>query len=208
MANVIAFTRADGGTSVVHPHNGARLVRNALIDGHRVNYDPPIRLDEIHRRWTPEIEAALAPEWAETDDEFLERVARKAIPDDAADVIVIDKRQIPADRTFREAWSVTGGAVAVDMGKARTIHMDRIRAARAPALAALDVQYQIADETGDVATKRAIAAEKKALRDIPQTFDLTKAETAEQLAVLWPEGLAKASPVDVAGSVVEGTAIR
>ena len=42
-------------------------------------------------------------------------------------------------------------------------------------------------DDGSAAT---VAAEKKALRDIPQTFDLTT-DTADELKAKWPEGLPK-----------------
>lgn len=93
------------------------------------------------------------------------------------------------DRTFRGAWKKGGGRVDVDMPKARAIHMDRIRVARDAELARLDVEYQRADEDSDIVRKQEVAARKKSLRDIPQTFDLTVAETPESLAALWPRDL-------------------
>ena len=42
----------------------------------------------------------------------------------------------------------------------------------------------------DDGSSTAIATEKQALRDIPQTFDLTT-DTPEELKEKWPEGLPK-----------------
>ena len=42
----------------------------------------------------------------------------------------------------------------------------------------------------DDGSAAAIATEKQALRDIPQTFDLTT-DTADELKEKWPEGLPK-----------------
>jgi hypothetical protein len=73
------------------------------------------------------------------------------------------------------------------MSKARGIQMDRIREVRNKELAKKDVEYMKALEADDGSAKT-IAAEKQALRDIPQTFDLTT-DTPEQLKEKWPEGL-------------------
>ncbi len=77
--------------------------------------------------------------------------------------------------------------IVVNMSKARGIQMDRIREVRNKELAKKDVEYMKALEADDGSAKT-IAAEKQALRDIPQTFDLTT-DTPEQLKEKWPEGL-------------------
>lgn len=104
----------------------------------------------------------------------------------------IVEADVPADKTFRDAWADTGTVIAVDMPKARTIHMDRIRVVRDRELEKLDVRYYRADEAGDLTKKKSIADEKQALRDIPQTFDLTGATTPAELDALWPAELPRA----------------
>ena len=79
--------------------------------------------------------------------------------------------------------------IKVNMAKARGIQMDKIREMRNKELAKKDVEYMKALEADDGSAK-AIAAEKQALRDIPQTFDLTT-NTADELKEKWPEGLPK-----------------
>lgn len=59
--------------------------------------------------------------------------------------------------------------ITVDMDKARAITKDRLRAERAPLLAALDVQFQRNIETG--ADNAAVVAEKQRLRDITLLVD-------------------------------------
>ena len=86
---------------------------------------------------------------------------------------------VPADETFRNAWKLDGG-IKVDMDKAREIHMSRIRAARDEALAALDIEQLKGND---------VQAQKQALRDIPRKFDLTVAQTPEELKALWPDEL-------------------
>lgn len=102
----------------------------------------------------------------------------------------IDPAALPADRTFRGAW-IHGGAgrVTIDMDKARPIQMDRIRAARDVRLRALDIETGKAVGKGDAAAAADIEARKQALRDIPQTVDLSKAVTPDDLKAIWPEGL-------------------
>ena len=75
--------------------------------------------------------------------------------------------------------------INVNMPKARAIHMDKIRAVRNRQLASLDVPFMQAGETGDVSELARIASEKQALRDIPQTLDLTT-DTPEELKAIWP----------------------
>ena len=79
--------------------------------------------------------------------------------------------------------------IKINLEKARGIQMDRIREMRDKELAKKDVEYMKALEADDGSAKT-IAAEKQALRDIPQTFDLTT-DTPEQLKEKWPEGLPK-----------------
>jgi hypothetical protein len=98
--------------------------------------------------------------------------------------------ELPRDRTFRDAWVHTGnGRCEVDMDRARSIHMDRIRRARDAELAKLDVPYMKAQERGDQDAMIQIAAQKQALRDIPQTLDLNAARTPGELKALWPKDL-------------------
>lgn len=99
---------------------------------------------------------------------------------------VRDKVDLPADRSFRNAWK---SDLTHDMEKCRHIHRQRMREARAPKLAALDVEYQRADERGDVAAKREIASRKQRLRDITDRPEISKAETPDQLKRVWPEEL-------------------
>ena len=79
--------------------------------------------------------------------------------------------------------------IKINMEKARGIQMDKIRQMRNKELANKDVEYMKALEAND-GSAAAIATEKQALRDIPQTFDLTT-DTPEELKNKWPEGLPK-----------------
>ena len=82
--------------------------------------------------------------------------------------------------------------INVNMTKARDIHREKVRAARNPKLAAKDVDYQRALETGaDTAT---IVSEKQALRDAPAAAAIDAATTPEELKAAWDSDLLGDSP--------------
>lgn len=100
---------------------------------------------------------------------------------------IIQDADIPADRTFRAAFTDDGVKIGHDMDKARAIHMDRIRKAREPRLAETDKLILQAIERGE--NIGALGEFRQKLRDIPQTLDLSKAATVEDLKAIWPEEL-------------------
>ena len=110
---------------------------------------------------------------------------------------IVDEADLPGGAVtvdndyFFEAWEWNGSAVVVNMAKARTIHMAKIRRARNKDLAALDVPFMRAVETSSSSDQASIATDKQALRDIPATFDLTSAGTPDELKALWPSGLSR-----------------
>jgi hypothetical protein len=111
------------------------------------------------------------------------------VPATAVRWLVVAEEPAPVDKTFRAAWALVGEAITVDMPKARTIHRGRLRVMRAPLLAALDVDYQRADERGDAAEKTRIAAEKQALRDVTDDPAIEAARTPEELKAVVPAPL-------------------
>jgi hypothetical protein len=82
--------------------------------------------------------------------------------------------------------------INVNMQKARDIHREKVRQARNPKLAAKDVEFQRALESGaDTAT---IVSEKQALRDAPAAAAIDAATTPEQLKAAWDADLLGESP--------------
>ena len=71
----------------------------------------------------------------------------------------------------------------VDMSKAKDIHRDNIREARKDKLAALDIEYQRATETG--ADTSAIVAKKNVLRDYPAHAGIATAQKTQDLKADW-----------------------
>lgn len=125
-----------------------------------------------------------------SEDDALARALASDIPHDAINPTIIDRSDVPEDRSFRDAWRHDGAAaIGHDIEKCRSIHRDRMRAARGPMLAALDVEYQRADESGDVERKRAISAKKQALRDVTKHPAIDAATSPSDLKAVWPQAL-------------------
>jgi hypothetical protein len=143
------------------------------------------------------------------NDAYLD--ARVELGDDVAVVIseVIAKwsvhrpGQYVAHRMIAENFPIPGPFrnalkpdLTVDMQKARNIHRDRMREARKPKLEALDMEYSRLDEgtldngqAGSAAkqAKKAIAAQRQALRDVTADPAIDAAQTPEELLAIWPE---------------------
>lgn len=95
----------------------------------------------------------------------------------------------PHDRTFRNAWKFEDGWIVVDMEKARELHRNKLRELRKPKLEALDVEYQRADEAGNSAEKKKVAAKKQALRDVTSDPAIDAAKTPDELKAVLPAAL-------------------
>ena len=80
----------------------------------------------------------------------------------------------------------------IDMAKAKEIHKQNIRNARAPKLAELDVEFQKAQETG--ANTSDIVSKKQALRDAPAASAIDSATTDSDLKTQWDTSILGSSP--------------
>lgn len=110
-----------------------------------------------------------------TGELSIEEVKAKDTP---LNSIIMDASELPeADNDFFNSWELVDGVVSVNIEKAKLQTKDRLRAERAPLLAAQDVAFQRAlEEDKDTA---AIVAEKQRLRDITNLVDGCK--TTEEL---------------------------
>lgn len=97
--------------------------------------------------------------------------------------IIEDETEIPTCREYRNAWHDDGG-IKIHMGKAKDIHRNKLREQRAFKLAALDIEYQKADELGATLEKQIISRKKQKLRDITKHPDIEAAETVEDLKLI------------------------
>lgn len=67
------------------------------------------------------------------------------------------------------------------MAKSRDVQRNLLRKKRTPLLAALDVEYQRADEAGDLEAKKAVSAKKQELRDATKYASIDSAKTINEL---------------------------
>lgn len=113
-----------------------------------------------------------------TGEISIQEVLAKDCPPEA---IIIDTATLPIkDKDFFDAWELKDSVVTVNLEKAKEITKNRLRAERAPLLAAQDVAFQIALEEGkDTAD---IIAEKLRLRNITLLADTCT--TTEELRAL------------------------
>lgn len=173
----VAVSRPDGGVSVV------RIVFEAPVQAFSVDAAAAhgFALSEDGALWARDL----------TDDQILAEIGRAGL-DSSLPWHRVSEDDLPINRDFRDAWASDGKAVGVDMPKAREIHRERLRILRAPLLAALDIEYQRADEAGDAKTKAQIAAKKQALRDVTKYPAIEAARTPEELSAVMPAALADA----------------
>ena len=80
----------------------------------------------------------------------------------------------------------------IDMTKAKEVHKTKIRYARQPKLAELDVEFQKALEKGTDTTS--IVSKKQALRDAPANTAINAATTEAELKAAWDTAVLGTSP--------------
>jgi len=100
----------------------------------------------------------------------------------------------PADRHFRDAWSLSGTVISEDMTAAKAIFKDKIREVRGPLLEAEDVVYMKALEADDTSAKAASVTKKAALRDAPAASAITNAADIAALKAAWDTSVLGDSP--------------
>ena len=105
---------------------------------------------------------------------------------------IVEDSVIPTDRSFRNAWKQNSKTIETDMTKAKEIHKDKIRIARAPKLAELDIEFQKALETSSSTTD--IVAKKQLLRDAPAASGISTAASEADLKAQWDTTNLGASP--------------
>lgn len=177
----ILYTRLDGQLCVVHPAEGARLATALLAaDGTELaRSKTPIPADTFRRTWPVQ---GASCEWAETEEAFVARIAKKDVPEGLS-FQVVDEAAVPKDRTFRNAWKVAGAGVGHDLVKCQSLTKVRLRTEREPKLRDLDMAYMRALEAGQPTAD--IVAQKQVLRDITAQVDgVTDLEALKAIRVL------------------------
>ena len=99
-----------------------------------------------------------------TGEISIDAVMGKDVPS-GRDARIVSSDDLPNDdNDFFDAWEMDAKTVSVNLDKAKEITKRRLRAEREPLLAAQDVAFQRALETGADTTD--IVAEKQRLRDV------------------------------------------
>lgn len=115
-----------------------------------------------------------------TGEISIEEVQGKDIPAGKQSYIVAVASLPEEDNDFFDAWEQSRGIVTVNLEKAKALTKNRLRNEREPLLAAQDVLFQRALESGLPTTD--IVAEKNRLRDVTTLVD-TCTTTAELRAL-------------------------
>ena len=120
-----------------------------------------------------------APKYSGTMEDLL----KKVVPEDCLDSAdIVEADTIPNDRTFRNSWvTEQGKSVEIDLAKAKDVAKDKVRQARTPKFAELDVAYQRADEAGDSDAKAAVVVKKQTARDATADTKITDADSVDNL---------------------------
>ena len=101
---------------------------------------------------------------------------------------------VPANRDFRDAWSLSGTVITEDLTKSKEMFKDKIREVRQPLLDEEDVVYMKALEAADSDAQVASIAKKKALPDAPAAKAITDADTIAKLKAAWDTSVLGDSP--------------
>ena len=127
----------------------------------------------------------------------IEEIAQRVVPVGISTYSIVEHTTIPADRSFRNAWTgvgigTAGATIIEDIAKAKELHKAKIREARADKFTALDIEYQRATETS--ADTSAIVAKKQALRDAPDASGIASATNITELKAQWDTSILGSSP--------------
>lgn len=98
-------------------------------------------------------------ETLKTDAEIEQR-AWDCLPADAINPQFVDASEIPADRTFRNAWIANSGKVDHDIAKCKSIAHEKRRARRAEEFAPLDVMATIPSKAAQAESQRQAIRDK------------------------------------------------
>jgi len=96
---------------------------------------------------------------------------------------IVDAKQIPTDRTYRNAWVGTNGkdGITHDMPKAREYHRTLLRHDRQRKLMELDGKWHRATGQGKKAEADAVESERQKWRDAPADPRIEAAQSVEEL---------------------------
>ena len=123
----------------------------------------------------------------------LEQIIERSVPV-GTDHVVFDAADLhpDTDNFFNALVLDTGKGVSFDLDKAKELHKEKLRGARAPKLSELDVAFQRALEAGG--DTKEVATKKQELRDVTNHPKLTKAKDVAAIKASWPVDLLGEAP--------------
>lgn len=92
----------------------------------------------------------------------LEEVLKKYVPLGAIDVRVVDRTELPADYTFRDAWEIKNGKVEPNLARSKALAQQKRRESRARQFVPLDIEATIPAKAAQAETKRQAIRDKDA----------------------------------------------
>lgn len=129
-----------------------------------------------------------------TEDEAVAAIQAKNVPSDATNIEVMELSVLAAvGREFRDAWEKPGvGPPAVNIPKARTIHADRIAAAKAIALETLEERETNERLKGNTAAANRASTDRASVVGLNLTAlaaQIAGAANPTALSAIWPAAL-------------------
>jgi len=114
-----------------------------------------------------------------TEQQYVEHVIARSVPEDASNVRYVEEEDIPSDREFRNAWCDKSDKPCIDIDsvKAIDVAISAIREQRTPLLAKADLEFMKALENGEDTS--AIVARKNELREATEPLKELKASVDE-----------------------------
>lgn len=123
----------------------------------------------------------------------LDELIKKDIPENAKNITIMDSKDLPKDRYFRNAWEFNNGKAAVNKEKAIDIHINKLRAKRNEKLKQLDIKTMKALQASNPTKLTEINLLAQDLREMPKVAkeELTKLKSLEDIKNYIPECLEK-----------------
>ena len=106
--------------------------------------------------------------------------------DSVVAVYEIDHKDIPTDKSFRDAWVFKGGKLDHDLVKAKEIALKRIRDVREPLLTKLDGLQLRAQDLNDDEVLNDIKIRKQALRDATLALKILNPTSIDEIKAATP----------------------
>ena len=126
----------------------------------------------------------------QSDKEIYDWVASKSVPENVY-YDVIDQSILPSDSSFMPSvqYDFTKKKIAIDIVKARSIHLNYLRTLRNQKFIDLGFPYRLNEELESAVISEEMRSKLIELRDMSKNLDLSKAKTIDELKAIIPDYL-------------------